>query len=166
MSDSSVTPATDTGEALTRMAGSDRKEGGNKEGGNKDGGKRERGKKERTAWGPLVLIFVLFIPLAAVAWVAWRQGGLQREVAALREDNATLQQLSAASAGQFANAQRQLEEVQQRLQDAQQQQQELGATVQQKLQEELAASRATGAEQAGRLAALEAELTSMRLRLS
>jgi uroporphyrin-III C-methyltransferase len=94
----------------------------------------------------------LLIPLAAVAWVAWRQTALQSELAALRADNAALQQLSATSTNQF-------NQVQQR-------QQELDATLQQTLQQELAASNAALAVQAQQLAALESEQAATRLRMN
>src|ERR1044071_8747623 len=99
-------------------------------------------KKERTAWGPLVLVVVLLVPLAAAAWVAWRQIELQGELATLRADNTALQQLSASSANQFA-------QVEQR-------QQELAASVEQSvdqaLQQQQAATNAVSAAQTDQLA--------------
>lgn len=137
MSDSSVPPpSTDTGEALTRMVA--------------------YSKKERAAWAPLVLIVVLLIPLAAAGWVAWRQVALQGELAALRADNATLQQLSASSVNQFAQVE--------------QKQQELAASLQQgmeqALQQQMAASNVVAAVQGEQLASLESELAATRLRLN
>jgi uncharacterized protein HemX len=123
----------DTGEALARLAAY---------------GKRDK----NSGWGRFVLALVLLVPLAAVAWVAWMQVGLTSELAALRADNATLQQLSATSTSQFA-------QVQQR-------QQELDTEVQQTLQQELAASTAASATQAERLAALESEVATTRLRVN
>ena len=132
MSEPSTQPNADTGEALARMAA--------------------YGNKRASGWGPLVLVFVLLIPLAGIAWVAWRQAALQSELAALRADNAALQQLSATSTSQF-------NQVQQR-------QQELDATVQQTLDQEQAALNAALAAQAQALAALESALGAMRLRVN
>jgi uroporphyrin-3 C-methyltransferase len=137
MSDPSVPPPTpDTGEALTRMVAYSR--------------------KERTAWGPLVLIVVLLVPLAAVAWVAWRQAELQSELTVLRADNATLQQLSASSTNQFA----QLEQRQQELAENMQQ------VIAQALEQQRAESTAAANAQAEQLAALESELAATQLRLN
>lgn len=137
MSDTSTPPDAaahaDTGEALARLAAY---------------GKRDKS----SGWGRFVLVLVLLVPLAAVAWVAWLQVGLTSELAALRADNAALQQLSATSTSQFA-------QVQQR-------QQELDSEVQQTLQQELAASTAAFATQAERLAALESEVAATRLRVN
>lgn len=137
MSDSSVPPPTaDAGEARPRLLA--------------------YGRKERTAWGPLVLVIVLLVPLAAVGWVAWRQVALQSELAALRADNATLQQLSAGSTNQFE----QLEQGQEELAEAMQQ------AMAQALQQQVVAREAAAAAQAEQLAALESELAATRLRLN
>jgi uroporphyrin-3 C-methyltransferase len=132
MSDSSIPPpSADTGEALTRMA--------------------NYGKRERSGWGPLVLVGVLLIPLAAVGWVAWRQMALQGELAALRTDNATLQQMSGGTAEQVAE----VEQRQQALDTSLQQQ------VQQALEQERATSDAALTAQSEQIAALESELTAL-----
>jgi uroporphyrin-3 C-methyltransferase len=137
MSDSSVPPPTaDTGEARPRLVAYSR--------------------KESTAWGPLVLVLVLLIPLAAAGWVAWRQVALQSELAALRAEHATLQQLNASSTNQFA----QVEQRQEELAEAMQQ------SVAQALQQQVVASNAAAAAQAEQLAALESELAATRLRLN
>lgn len=137
MSDSSVPPPTaDTGEARPRLVAYSR--------------------KESTAWGPLVLVLVLLIPLAAAGWVAWRQIALQSELAALRADNATLQQLNASSTNQFA----QVEQRQQELAASVQQ------SVQQALQQQLAVSDAVAAAQAEQLATFASELAATQLRLN
>lgn len=137
MSDLSATPpAEEPGSARPRLVASSKKQG--------------------TAWGPLVLIVVLLVPLAAVGWVAYRQEALQSELMTLRADNATLQEFSASSTNQFAQVERQ--------------QQELAASVQQSidqaLQQQVAASYAAAAEQAGQIAALESELAALRLRVN
>lgn len=132
MSDPSAPPGADTGEALARMAAFDR---------------NDTARKRSTAWGPLVVVFVLLIPLSAVAWLALQQSELQSELITLRADNAALQQLSATSTSQFA-------QVQER-------QQELDATVQQTLQQEQAANAEALDAQAQQLAALESEVAAL-----
>lgn len=136
-------PPPDSGEALTRLAA--------------------YGKKERTSWGPLVLVAVLIIPLAAAGWVAWRQTELQRELATLRADNATLQQLSASSNNRFTE----MEQRQQELEQAQRDQDAaIQATVQQALQQEQSASAAALEAQAEQITMLERELAETRQRLN
>ncbi len=130
--------AQDTGETLARMAAY--------------GGRQD---KSGGGWGKLVLVIVLLIPLAAVAWVAWWQVELRTELATLRADNATLQQLTVTSANQFAGVE--------------QRQQELDTSLQQTLQplqQELAAANAASTAQAAQLAALESELATTRLRVN
>ncbi len=137
MSDSSVPPPNaDTGAARPRLVAYSR--------------------KESSAWGPLVLVLVLLIPLVAVGWVAWRQVALQSELAALRADNATLQQLNASSTNQFA----QVEQRQQELAASVQQ------SVQQALQQQLAVSDAVATAQAEQVATFASELAAMQLRLN
>ncbi len=139
MSDTATPPDdaahADTGEALARMTTYGKSA-------NKNSG----------GWGKFVLVVVLLVPLAAVAWVAWLQAGLQSELAALRADNTALQQLSQTSTAQFTQMQ--------------QRQQELDTEVQQTLQQELVTANTAVVAQAERLAALENELAETRLRIS
>jgi uncharacterized protein HemX len=111
---------------------------------------------------------VLLIPLAAVGWVAWEQTALQQELAALRADNATLQQSSTSTTSEVTR----LEQRQQALDATLQQQvplqveQQVEQEVEQALQQERAASAAALTAQSEQIIALENELAETRLRLN
>lgn len=99
-----------------------------------------------------VLLLVCVVLLAAVGGLAWLQYAQMDELTALRNDYTALQQLTAGSTNQFAALQ--------------ENQDELSATVQQTLQQELGAANSGLATQAEQLTALASELAATRLRVN
>ncbi|MEY4641448.1 MAG: hypothetical protein RLZZ227_1442 [Pseudomonadota bacterium] len=145
-------PQTDTGEALARMAGY---------------GEDNRRAKSRRGWGPLVIVLVVLLPLAAVGGIAWLHVEMRKELDVLRAANAALQQQSAGSTSQVAQLQESQQELGSSLEQSQQElqanlQRSLEQMLEQAVQPELSAANAAVAAQAQRIAALERQLQDLR----
>jgi uroporphyrin-3 C-methyltransferase len=145
-------PQTDTGEALARMAGY---------------GEDNWRAKSRRGWGPLVIVLVVLLPLAAVGGIAWLHVEMRKELDVLRAANAALQQQSAGSTSQVAQLQESQQELGSSLEQSQQElqanlQRSLEQMLEQAVQPELSAANAAVAAQAQRIAALERQLQDLR----
>jgi uroporphyrin-III C-methyltransferase len=145
----------ETADALARMAAYDRK----------------REKKSGGGWGPLVLMLVVLVPLAAVGAVAWLQMDMRNQLVALSAANAELQQLNAGNSTELAQLQENQQQVsaalqetlEQRLQELTQQERQQQQQEQQQHQQELASANSALAAQARQISALERELADLRM---
>ncbi|MGV3592383.1 MAG: uroporphyrinogen-III C-methyltransferase [Gammaproteobacteria bacterium] len=157
MSDASTPPQEAPGEARARLQANDR--------------------RERRAGAGVIVSTGALLALVAAGWAAWQQTDLQREVAALRAENAELQQRGGTDTNLLADIQQRQQALDTALQQrddeldvaieqrAQQLEAALRETSQQILrqtQERVTANNVAADAQAERLALVERSLTTLR----